>query len=356
MRYIIATYRFILKQLKDPIFAIALALSIIMWLLNSLSGVFNAVISIPIHVEGALKTEAENGVSERSSNDFTIDCKVTGSGFNILYYSLLSDITINTAEIKLEKSITGEYVIDIPSLENRMNEKLKGITLINIFQKRLAFKTLTYSSKVVPVSINVDIKNDGQFMQVGDIIIEPANVTIAGNISKLDSINDVKTEFFHIENKEKNISGEVELEKIDGITYTPNRVYYAINFQRYTEKKITKKIQIKNGGNERYTIIPSQVEIVLNIAESIYSDFNHFNFPIYVDVKDRDINSTGSNYIGDNKYILAYKQLPKSVEVRSITPRYVTVLKGGIDGKKIDMQVPNGARKNILEILDKESK
>ncbi|MEG0499774.1 MAG: hypothetical protein RR550_01470, partial [Rikenellaceae bacterium] len=76
------------------------------------------------------------------------------------------------------------------------------------------------------------------------------------------------------------------------------------------------------------------VEITLNVAESIYSDFNHANFPLYVDLKDKESTSSESSYIGNNKFMVHYKQLPKGVSVRMITPQYVTVLKGGIEGHK----------------------
>lgn len=331
MKRLIAIYKFVIRQLKDPIFAVALAISVIMWFLNSLSGNFTAVISIPIKVNGVVGVATKEGATEKTNNDFTIDCKVTGKGFNILYYSLLADIRINTAEISVEKNTTGEYIIDLQSLENRMNEKLSGLTLIKIFQKQLSFKSLTYTSKVVPVEFDIDIKNDGQFMPVGDIILEPSEITISGNISLLDSIKSVKTKFLSIENKEINISGERYLDKIKGITFSNDKVYYAINFQRYTEKKITKQVVVKNGEGGRYTVVPATVEITLNVAESIYSEFNPANFPLYIDLKDK------SGYIGNNRYMIKHQQLPKGVNIRMITPEYVTVLRGGVEhtNKKI---------------------
>lgn len=357
MKRLILIYKFTLKQFKDPVFAVALAISVIMWFLNSLSGNFTAVISVPIKVDGVVGVAGKDGSTEKTTNDFTIDCQVTGKGFNILYYSsFVSDIRINTAEIAVEKSATGDYVIDIQSLENKMNELLKGVTLNKIFQKRLAFKTLTYTSKVVPVELDIDIKNDGQFMQVGDIVVEPSHVTIAGNISLLDSINTIQTRFLRIENKEKNISGEVDLKTIKGITLNTDKVYYAINFQRYTEKKISKRVEIKNGGNNRYTIIPSEVEITLNIAENIFSEFNHYNFPLYVNIKDKESNSTESSYIGDNKFLINYGQLPKGVSVRSIHPQYVTILKGGTEIHKTENKESANYRKNILNFLEKNEK
>lgn len=353
MKRLILIYKFILKQLKDPVFAVALALSVIMWFLNSLSGSFTAVISIPIKVDGVVGADNKAGPTEKTTNDFTIDCQVTGKGFNILYYSLVSDIRINTAEIAVEKSPTGDYTIDIQSLETKINERLKGLTLDRIFQKRLSFKTLTYSSKVVPVELEIDIRKDGQFMQVGDIIVEPSHVTIAGNISLLDSITSIKTKFLRIENKEKSLSGEVYLEPIKGITLSNDKVYYAINFQRYTEKKISKRVQVKNGGNNRYTIIPSEVEITLNIVESIFSEFNHNNFPLYINMKDRESSSTESSYIGDNKFLINYGQLPKGVSVRTIQPQYVTILKGGTEARKKEESEGSDYRKNILHFLEK---
>lgn len=352
MKYAIVIYRFILSQLKDPVFAVALAISVVLWFVNSLSGNFTSVVPIPIVIEGAV-SHSEDGVEERSSNRFTVDCKISGKGFNICFYLLVSDITISTSELKIEKEPNGEYVVDMQSLENYLSSRLTGVTLQNIFYKKIAFKSLTYTSKVVPIELDVDIENDGQFMQVGDIVLEPATVVISGTISKLDSINGIKTDYFKIENKEKNISGEVYLRPIDGVKYGIESAYYAINFQRFTEKKITKTVQVKGGGGDRFTIVPFQVEVTLNIAENIYSDFNHLNFPLYVDIRERELQSAESGYIGDNKYILKYQHLPSGVNVRMIQPQYVTILRGGIEGKKETGQEHQVFTDDIFNILEK---
>lgn len=352
MKYVIIIYRFVLSQLKDPVFAVALAISVVLWFVNSLSGNFTTVLSIPVTIEGAV-SQSEDG-EERSSNTFTVDCKVSGKGFNICFYLLLSNITVNTSELKIDKEANGGYVVDRQSLENCLSAKLMGVTLENIFYRKIAFKTLTYASKVVPVELDVDIQNDGQFMQVGSMVMEPAVVTISGTISLLDSINTVKTSYFKIENKEKNISGEIALKPIPGIKFSTNTVYYAINFQRFTEKKIVKMVQVKSSGDERFTIVPSQVEVTLNIAENIYSDFNHLNFPLYVDIREKESKSAESGYIGDNKYILKYQHLPNGVNVRMIHPQYVTILRGGIEGKKETGKEHTVFTESIFNLLEKE--
>lgn len=347
-------YRYILLQFKDPVFAVALALSVFMWFLNSLGGNFTTVISIPVKVLGAIESVGEQGTTEKTDNMFNVDCKVSGKGYKILYFSLFSQITINTAEIKIDKSANGEYIIDIPSLESKMNEKLSGVTLINIFQKKLAFKTLTYSKKDVPVVLDVNVKNDGQFMQVGDAVLEPSHVSISANISKLDSINEVYTNYIHIENKEKNISGEVELVHIPGVAYEVEQIYYAMSFQRFTEKKVMKKVEIKHTDDIHYSVIPSHVEVVFNVAEDIYQDFNHFNFPLYVDIRDKNSDSPESMYIGDNKFIIKYNHLPKGVKVRDITPKYVTILKGTIEaGRRTDEPSNSRQSSKVRKIFEK---
>lgn len=347
-------YKFVIQQFKDPVFAVALSLSVFMWFLNSLAGNFTTVVSLPVKVLGAIDKVTEEGTTEKTDNLFSVDCKVSGKGYKILLFSLFSQITINTAEIKVEKSHTGEYVIDIPSLESKMNEKLNGITLINIFQKRLAFKTLTYSKKEVPVMLNANVKNDGQFMQVGDAVLEPSHISISANISKLDSINEIFTDYIWIENKEKNISGEVGLVPIPGVTYSTEQVYYAMSFQRFTEKRVMKRVEVKHADDVHYSVIPSHVEVVFNVAEDIYQDFNHFNFPLYIDIRDKNSDAPESMYIGDNKFLIKYNHLPKGVKVREINPKYVTILKGTVEGgRRTNESSRSRQSRKVRELFDK---
>lgn len=343
-------YRFIIIQLRDPIFGTALAFSVLLWFLNSLAGNFTTVISVPVHITGAINTNEK--INERTDNVFTVDCKVSGKGYKILLHSVFANIDITTADIKLEKSAEGGYIVDMQSLENKMNEKFTGITLINIFHKRVAFNTISYTSKVVPVKIDIDIKNDGQYMQVGDINVEPAEVKIYGNIDKLDSIKDISTRHIKLDKISRNVSGQVELRKMYGVTYDVNKVYYSLNFQRFTELKVVKKVGVKNSNGERYAVVPSHVEVIFNVSENLYNNFNHKNFPLYVDVKHIDSDDPGSLYLGNNKFFLNFDKLPKGITVTSINPTSITLLKGHIEDIKTGGLIFEQKRKqNIMNTI-----
>ena len=323
-------YKYVLDQIKDPIFAIALGVAIFMWFLNSLAGEFTTVISVPIHLIGAVDVIDEDN-KESVDNKFSVDCKVSGKGYRILYYNIFSKLNINTADVIVEKSSTGEYVVNMTSLENKMNEEFDGITLINLFQKRIAFRTLTYGRKEVPIQLDVNVKNDGQYMQIGEALLEPAFVSLSGNLSKLNTVNKVSTKHINITNNAGTISGEIELQDIPDVSMNLKKIYYSLSFQRFTELKIMKKIEVKNNDGARYSVIPSHVEVTFNIIEDIFSKFNHFNFPLYVDLKDKESSSLDSKYLGENRYLLQYSGLPNGVQCRMISPASVTVIRGGVE-------------------------
>lgn len=312
-------YKDITVQIKDPIFAIAFALAIFSWFLNNLMGDFTTVISIPIKIEGVIVDSKDNVSKSQTNNIFQIDCKVSGKGYRILYYSMLSRIEINATEVKIDKSPNGEYVVDIPSLENELNQKFSDVTLINIFQNRLAFNALTHINKVIPVTLDIDIVDDDQYMQIGDAIIEPSHIEASGDILKINSLNEILTNHINIENRRETVSGEIDLKNIPGVLLNNSKVYYSFTFQRYTEIKVEKNVEVVNAKKGIYKVIPSCVEVAYLVAESSYEGFNPDLYPIKINIKDSSI--------GDNKYLIESDSLPRGVKIRMIYPQYVTALK-----------------------------
>ncbi len=306
---------FVLSLIQDKVFAAAFALSFLIWFIYSLSGNFTTVITIPVHITGALVGNSM-GTTTEETKSYEIDCKVAGSGFRILRSALFSDVKVNTSELKLDKQPDGSYVVDMSSLEKAINNKIQGMDVVNIYTNKIAFSALTHTTKSVPVDLNLTLNNDGQYMPIGDVIIDPAEITITGQIETVNAITSVKSKYLTISSKESSVSGEVELSPMENIEYSQNSVYYHIRFERYVEKKVTKEIEIR-GADNTYSTLPSTVEITLNIAESIYTDFKEDNIKIFIDLSKDDK--------AGNIHIIDYDKLPQGIEIRDISPRFAKV-------------------------------
>lgn len=334
-------YHIIGLSLRDKAFGVAVAVSLFLWVLYTLSGTFTTMITVPVTISGAVV----NGVADSDSDDdnkVKLDCRVTGQGFSILKHIIFSGLTIDMMDVSVVKQANGTYSVTPESLDKAVRAKLQGLNLLNIYDARLELISLTKVSKQVPVELDVEVQSDGEFMMVGEPVIEPKQVEVIGLPEELEKIRSVKTRYVNIRDKSSHVSGSVALVEEDNVYLPTKEVYYSISFDRYAEMRVSKKVMLRKTGKNNYTTIPATVDVIFNVAEDIYSDFNHDNFPLYVDLRQSE---ASSSYLGGNRYVLDYKNLPKGVTVRMISPRYVTVVKTNTEAV-----VENGEQDRNLKV------
>lgn len=341
---------YVITYFKDKVFLTAIALSLFIWILFTLSGNFTTGMTIPVNITGGMVNS--DAVKGNSVKKYLIDCKVNGNGFGILRHKLFTTVELNTSDLEFSSSEAGDYVVDPSSLEKAISNKLNNINIQEIYHQRVSFISVTHTSKRVPVELNTHSTSDGLYTQYGDIVIDPAEVVITGPVDVIEPISSIKTMLVELREKKENLSGQVKLQDIPNVKFSSNDIYYALTYKRFIEKRLIKKVEIKGSKGEKYSVIPSEVEVVLNVSENIDYYFNQNNFPIYVDIRDRESDEMTSHYLGDNKFFLTYNHLPKGITVRSIEPRSVTVLEGRVESTNRREETNNINRTKIHDILN----
>lgn len=345
---VVITY--IVTYFKDKIFLTAIALSLFIWILFTLSGNFTTSLTIPVQISGGMVNSSSADAG--SVKKYLIDCKVSGNGFSILRHKIFTTVKLNTSDLEFTRSEAEDYVVDPSSLEKAISSKLSNINIQGVYHQRVSFTSVSHTSKFVPVELNTQNTSDGFYTQYGNIVIDPAEVMITGPIDIIEPITSVKTKLVELRDKKENLSGQVVLQDIPDVKFSSNDIYYALTYKRFIEKKITKTVEIKGSRGAKYSVIPSEVEIILNVSENIDTYFNHKNFPIYIDIRDRDSEDRTSNYLGENKFFLTYKHLPKGITIRHIEPQYVTVLEGNVESGAKSPQAKTINKSAIHNILN----
>ena len=313
----------ILQYLKDPVFLICILIASFMWLLNKLNGDYTANLTLPVEMEGAVFGDRKS----IEGNVFDMDCTVRGSGYTILSTHLMGKIRLTPNEVKWEVSKDSSlYVVNNNSLEQAIAGKLKNLSLVNMYAKRIAFQAITFERKRVPVRNRIETELEGKYMQIGKTVLQPDSVWISGDKEVIGPISYVQTHPLKLRITKNHVSGNVSVESEAGVTVEPTKVYYAIEAQRYTEKRATVKLEIDSERfDERdFSLYPAEVTVVFNVSEGAYPDFDYQNIRFSVDV---DQPGSGTADEGENRYTVKFSDLPEGVEVLSVEPASVIVLR-----------------------------
>jgi YbbR domain-containing protein len=101
-------------------------------------------------------------------------------------------------------------------------------------------------SKEVPVAFKSKISFRDQYMQTGELKLDPAKVTIYGEQSVVDKADSVYTQLIVMENVSTPVNGVAAFISVTGITISPKELLYSMNVERYVEKEILLPVTMTN--------------------------------------------------------------------------------------------------------------
>lgn len=315
----------IYRTIKDPVFIVAFVIASLLLLFTKLDGQYTVDLTIPVTIEGVeVERFNDKGVSIEE-NHIDVGVKVRGNGYKILQ-TYFSKVKV-PAESFITAQDSGVYKVDMSLFERQLSNEFKDLEVLKVFNHTIPVKSVVRLRKEVPVKDNITLNLAGEYMQIGKTVLEPATVWISGSKRDLDNLNYVNTAPRLISNIESHISGAIPLQSMPNVTISEKEVYYSINVERFTEYQQNDiNIQIKGyDGNERYITLPGTISVTYNMTSEAFKNFKYSNVIYYADVSVRD--SSGANYLGDNKYRILHTELPTGVEIRNMSSEIVVVLK-----------------------------
>ncbi|MEG1635255.1 MAG: hypothetical protein RR388_06480 [Rikenellaceae bacterium] len=316
----------IIKRVKEPLFILFVGIAIVVWYLNRLNGTYQQDLLLPIYIEGI-----ENPTQSAGNNHFNLYCRVRGKGYDFLLYKLYplsKKVTIPISDIISSSSTKNNPTINMSLLETSVSDKLKGMELVKLHDTNLKIANIAYAQKFVKIASDIKIKIKGGYMQIGETRFDPCSVLVRGDKRLIDNIDSVLTSKKVISTPFNSLSDDIAIVKRRGVSYSPDRVEYNIMIDRFTERKIyaVPKITTSNipSQNIQYEVIPEQVELCFNVAQSINNTFSADSFEVYVDYDDK---VASKDKIGDNLYKVKIRNLPIEATIQYIEPAYITILK-----------------------------
>ncbi|MBN2664092.1 MAG: YbbR-like domain-containing protein [Bacteroidales bacterium] len=271
---------------KWQVFSVFVFFTGVLWFLNALNQEYTTEIKIPVNFYNMPHNKAN--VSELPKNFMAT---VKAYGYNILKFQLKKNfvpLKIDLSEVQFNHfsdNDTNRYYILTASYSDYIENELQANMTVEIIKPdTVYFQFTTYKEKYVPVIVNADIKAESQFTIKDNFILTPDSVLIGGPSIILDTITNVKTAFFSLQNLNKITNYVAEIQPISGLVISPPSINLTINIEEYTEIRYNIPIiTINVPDSVELLLFPNYVNIVCKVGVNDYELIKPADFKVIVD-------------------------------------------------------------------------
>jgi hypothetical protein len=296
------------------IFFLFLLLSFGFWVFQSMNEEYEIEISVPIRYKNI---PADIAFTQTPPEAIVISVKDKGN--TLMNYTFLRGLMPLEVDYNKKRNKNGVLIVSQQDIETHIQKQLSNTTLLHGFTpNRIEVKTSKRKAKKVPVKFNgVILPYTGYGLSEG-ISISPAVITIYSTQNILDSITDVKTTYMDLKNVKKDVSKNVLLEKIPGVSFEESSVALSIPIEEFTEKTLDIPV-VCTGVPHNFVvrIFPPSVQVNCNTPLSKYKDLTEDKFSIRLKYDDLEQNLTGFMAVELEKkpdWIHVYSLVPNKIE------------------------------------------
>lgn len=301
---------------KVVTFLACLLLSILFWLLMSLSKDYTIAVSYPVEYVNTPKDKVISNLLPQR-----LDIEIKARGFFLLAYKFrkAQTVLIDLGDSKPTGTKNYYYLQTNASIDKITDQFSSRIVVQRVIPDTIFLNFNRKAFKHVPVKANIALSIDEQYQQSDSIKLEPAFVDISGASDLLAKVNYIETlplvvkkmnqsKTFTLQLLKNTEWGEVELSQ--------NQVKALIKVQKYTESSIDLPIEAINlpAG---YTLksFPDKVNVKFNVAFDSYGKVNASQFRAIIDYKKAESNS--------NKLKIQLERFPSEIRSVKLNPEKV---------------------------------
>lgn len=280
----------LINNRKIKVFVFYIILTSIIWLLIELSKTYtsSAVFKVEYKNLPADKLLQVEPISK-------IDVAIKGPGFDLLKFKLRAQ-KVNFRLNNLSRKGNSYYFLPNSQL-SRINTQIIGdIELLLIANDTIFIEIGNNISKKVPVVSNVEINFKLGYNFIENLKFEPDSITISGTEKYIDSIKEVFTSFYKLDEVYEYIEKEITLETPQtnkNIKFSHNKVKLLGEVDKFTEGKIKiPVIVINEPDNIKVNPFPKEIEIIYQAGLSNFNEINENSFSIVFDYNQYEKDTT----------------------------------------------------------------
>ena len=189
-----------------------------------------------------------------------------------------------------------------------------------VYPNRIKISLDDYSSKSVPIISNLHIKPAPGFLLVGNQVIRPEKIDIAGPKKELVLINHIETIFDTINGLTSFYTGEIKTQSLGRlIEYSTNSVEISLDIQNISERIIVDVPVNVINIPEKFRVFPSPQTVSLTVIGGVeqIANLNPTDIKIIVDFNDwNHLKQFYEPKVSIPKDLLEWRDIsPKNVEI-----------------------------------------
>ncbi len=273
---------------KLLVFSIFLFLSVAFWFLTALNKNYNTNIYYPVqYINLPQNRVLVNELPDR------LRLQVNGHGYTLLGYKLRSRLVpivfnVNSFSLnKIKNSASSMYILTSYArdhIENQLNSELE---VISISPDSLIFEFAEVVRKKLPVVPNLEIRYRKQYMQEGELEINPDSVIVSGPDQVLDTLKAITTRKRIIEEADEDLEFSLPLVMDESLTCNQKKVVVQVPVERYTEIRTKVPVFVRNLPDSLYLrIFPNKVTVTCFVGLSQYENIRPHLFRFVADYKE----------------------------------------------------------------------
>ncbi|HEX8514782.1 MAG TPA: CdaR family protein [Bacteroidia bacterium] len=306
----------ILLNKRVATFLCCVFISVLFWLLMTLSKDYTITIAYPVNYINSPKDKviANNLPAE-------ISMEIRSKGFFLLAYQFREPQTVY---VDLNESHPmgpkNHHFLRTNLQLNKFTDQFSSrIKIQRIIPDTIFLNFNKKTIKRVPVKANVSLTMDSRYQQSDSILLDPAYVDISGAADIIDKIDHVETVPVSLENVDKKQTLMLTI-KADsgkrGFEISSAKVKAVVNVIKFTEATIELPIEAENLP-EGYTLksFPDKVIVKYNVAFDNYEKITPQQFRAVIDYKKAEP--------GSNKLKISLDKFPADIRSVKLNPEKV---------------------------------
>ncbi len=296
------------------LFLVSLVLAFFVWF------IYNILLTSSIDAEVTIRAACNiEGHSAEAANNTIISAKCRSYGYAIIRRKIFSRKTPMTVNFsKLHPTQEGEFFYLTASEMHKYDQQIFGEkNTVESFVRDTFFFRFPYETcRKLPVVADYEFDYEPQYIMFGEMTLNPDSVMVYGEPAVINALDCVKTQPLKMSGISSRVSGDLRLEKINGVRLSEKSVEYFAEVVRYVELVRQFPVGTKHVPKDRRLMLyPSVVNVTFKCRFPGRNTVDSASF--YVDYNDFLAARSGNCLIkadGITREVISYSMSPEVVE------------------------------------------
>lgn len=255
---------------------ISLLIALIIWVSITLSEEYYYTYNIPLVI-----TKMPQELALGSQIPSSANIKVKGRGWRLLSLSLSGDFVF---KISLKNDI-GNVRIRLLNSLNENSWATSNIQIIEINPSQIEVEIDKKISRKLPIKLNNELNFREGFGLAQLPILEPDSVIVFGSYKLVSQYDSIPTKKYKFDNLDKEFEKTIELEELQGLSFSPNKINVKFDIQQIVEKEFNDlPIEIKDVPPDRnILLIPDKITIALRGGINLLGKIQNEEIKVFTD-------------------------------------------------------------------------